>query len=216
MFLWRNIPNATSILGVVPLAILFLDEGFGYLLPLIVYNNMMDDLDGILAAKLDLKSEFGAALDNVCDAVAHTLVVMAVGMHHGGLCALLSLVAVVSIMVRVVSRLTPTPKTGVGSPTNELMRHILFVLVVAPYFDVAVEPFLNVVFVLNSVSMHVPYPLRFSIRSLATSPAAIGLVNVALGVAWLFPVTALPIGASFAGTYLYSLVVGAVAWTKRS
>jgi len=216
MLLWRNIPNIVSILGVVPLAALFLEDGFRYLLPLIVYNNIMDDLDGILATKLDLKSEFGAALDNVCDAVAHILVVMAVGMHYGGLCALLSLVAVVSIMVRVVSRLTPMSKTGMGSPTNELMRHILFVLVVAPYCELAVEPFLNMAFVLNAVSMQVPYPLAFSVRSLTTSPAAIGLVNVALGVAWLFPVTALPIGACFAGTYLYSLVVGAVSWTKRS
>ena len=70
MLVYRNIPNITSILGVVPLAILFLEDGFQYLLPLIVYNNIMDDLDGMLAAKLDLKSEFGAALDNVCDAVA--------------------------------------------------------------------------------------------------------------------------------------------------
>jgi phosphatidylglycerophosphate synthase len=216
MFLFRNIPNIVSILGVVPFAILFLDDGFRYLLPLIVYNNMMDDLDGILAAKLDLKSEFGAALDNVCDAVAHILVVMAVGMHYGGLSALLSLVAVVSIMLRVVSRLTPTSKTGGGSPTNELMRQILFALIVAPYFGLAVEPFLNTVLVLNAVSMQVSYPLVFSIRSLATSPAAIGLVNVALGVAWLFPVAALPIGTCFAGTYLYSLVAGAISWNKRS
>ncbi|MCZ6758839.1 MAG: CDP-alcohol phosphatidyltransferase family protein [Gemmatimonadetes bacterium] len=216
MLVYRNIPNITSILGVVPLAILFLEDGFRYLLPLIVYNNIMDDLDGMLAAKLNLKSEFGAALDNVCDAVAHILIVMAVGMHYGGLCALLSLVAVVSIMLRVVSRLTPIPKTGVGSPTNELMRHILFVLVVAQYFELAVEPLINMAFVLNAVSMQVSYPLVFSIRSLMTSPAAIGLANVALAAAWLVPVTALPIGACFAGTYLYSLVAGAVSWIKRS
>ncbi len=96
------------------------------------------------------------------------------------------------------------------------MRHILFALVVAPYFDLAVEPLLNTVLVLNSVSMQLPYPLVFSIRSLATSPVAIGLVNVALGVAWLFPVAAVPIGACFAGTYLYSLVAGAISWNKRS
>ena len=128
---------------------------------------------------------------------------------------MLSLVAVISIMVRVVSRLIPMSKTGLGSPTNELMRHILFALVVAPYFELAVVPFLSVVFVLNAVSMQVPYPIAFSIRSLATSPAAIGLVNVALVIAWLFPVTALPIGACFAGTYLVSLVAGAFSWIQR-
>ncbi len=216
MFLFRNIPNIVSILGVVPFAILLWEDGFRYLLPLIVYNNVMDDLDGILATKLDLKSEFGAALDNTCDAVAHVLVVMAVGMHYGGLAALLSLVAVVSILLRVVSRLAPTSKTGGGSPTNELMRHILFALVVASYFELAAGPLLSIVFVLNAVSMQVPYPLVFSIRSHATSPAAIGLVNVALGVAWLFPVTALPIAACFAGTHLYSLVAGAISWNRRS
>ena len=45
------------------------------------YNNFMDDLDGVLAAKLNIRSDFGALLDNVCDAIAHTVVVMAVGMH---------------------------------------------------------------------------------------------------------------------------------------
>ena len=175
----------------------------------------MDDLDGILAAKLDLRSEFGAALDNVCDAVAHVLVVMAVGMHFGGPCALLSLVAVVSILVRVVSRLTPLQKTGMGSPTNELMRHIFFVVAVAQYFELDAEPFINLAFVLNAISMQVPFPLSYSIRNLTTSPAAIGLVNVALGVAWLLPVTALPIATCFAGTYLYSLVTGASSWVKQ-
>ena len=214
-FLSRNIPNIVSVLGVVPLAILFLEDGFRFLLPLIVYNNIMDDLDGILAAKLDLKSEFGAALDNVCDAVAHVLVVMAVGMHFGGPSALLSLVAVASILVRVVSRVTPLPKTGMGSPTNELMRHILFVLAVAQYFELDAAPFINLAFVLNAISMQVPFPLPYLIRGLTTSPAAIGLVNVALGVAWLVPASALPIAACFAGPYLYSLVTGALAWAKQ-
>jgi phosphatidylglycerophosphate synthase len=208
MLLYKNIPNIVSILGVVPLAMLFLEGGFQYLLPLILYNNVMDDLDGILAAKLDLKSEFGAALDNVCDAVAHILIVMAVGMHYGGICALLSLVAAISILVRVVFRLTPTSEVDGGSPTNELMRHILFALVVAQYFEISPEPFLAAAFVLNAVSMQVPYPLRYSIRSLATSATAVGGVNVALGVAWWFPITAPAIAACFVATYLYSLVAG--------
>ena len=175
----------------------------------------MDDLDGILAEKLDLRSEFGAALDNVCDVIAHVLVVMAVGMHYGGLCALFSLVAATSILVRVVSRLTSKSQVGVGSPTNELMRHLLFTLVVAQYFSLDAAPLISLVFVLNAVSMQVSYPLPYLIRSLATSPAAIGLVNVALGVAWLLPVTALPIAACFVGTTLYSLVAGALHSTER-
>jgi phosphatidylserine synthase len=215
MLIYRNIPNIVSILGVVPLAMLFLEDGFRYLLPLILYNNVMDDLDGILAAKLDLKSEFGAALDNVCDAVSHILIVMAVGMHYGGICGLFSLVAAVSILVRVVSRLTPTSEAICGSPTNELMRHILFTLVVAQYFETDPELFLAVALVLNAVSMQVPYPLPYSIRSLTTSAVAIGGVNVVLGVAWWFPITAPAIALCFVAATLYSLVAGGLAWGGR-
>ena len=216
MLVYKNIPNIVSILGVIPLAMLFMGDGFQYLLPLILYNNVMDDLDGVLATKLDLKSEFGATLDNVCDAVAHILFVMAVGMHYGGPCALLSLVAAVSILVRVVSRLAWAAESGGGSPTNELMRHILFALVVTQHLGIAPEPFLAAAFVLNTVSMQVSYPLRYSIRSLTSSATAIAGVNVALGIAWWFPVTAPAIAACFVATYLYSLVAGGVSWGRGS
>ena len=215
MFLYKNIPNIVSILGVVPLAILFLEDGFQYLLPLLLYNNVMDDLDGILAEKLNLKSKFGAVLDNVCDALAHMLVVMAVGMHYGGICAALSLVAAISILVRVVSRLIPNSEAVGGSPTNELMRHILFASVVTQYFEIAPEPFLAAVFVLNAVSMQVPYPLRYSIRNLTTSATAVAGVNVSLGVAWFFPITASAVAACLMATYLYSLAAGAFSWPWR-
>lgn len=209
--IYKNIPNIVSILGVVPLAVLLRGDGFQYLLPLLLYNNVMDDLDGILATKLDLKSKFGAALDNVCDAVAHILFAMAVGMHYGGLCALLSLVAAISILVRVVFRLTPTSKPDGGSPTNELMRHILFTLVVTQYFGIAPEYFLAATFALNAVAMQVPYPLRYSIRSVATSTTAVVGVNLALGVAWWFPITSPAIAACFVATFLYSLVAGGLS-----
>ena len=49
-FLYRNLANIASILGVLPLILLFLEDGYRYLIPLIIFNNVMDDLDGILAA----------------------------------------------------------------------------------------------------------------------------------------------------------------------
>ena len=61
---YRNLPNIVSMLGVLPLSLLLLDDGFSYLPALIVYNNFMDDLDGILARELELSSDFGARLDN--------------------------------------------------------------------------------------------------------------------------------------------------------
>ena len=82
MSVYSNLANCVSILGVLPLCLLFLKDGSQYLIPLIVYNNIMDDLDGILAAKLNIKSEFGAILDNVCDAFSHTLFVLLVAMQY--------------------------------------------------------------------------------------------------------------------------------------
>jgi phosphatidylglycerophosphate synthase len=58
-FLYRNLANVTSILGVLPLVLLFFDDGYRYVIPLIIFNNVMDDLDGVLAAKLNIRSRFG-------------------------------------------------------------------------------------------------------------------------------------------------------------
>ena len=82
----KNLANIVSLLGVLPVCVLFVDDGYRYILPLIIFNNVMDDLDGIVAIKLNIKSAFGAALDNVCDVVAHTVFVLMVGMHHGWIC----------------------------------------------------------------------------------------------------------------------------------
>lgn len=215
-FVYRNLPNIVSILGVLPLAILFMEGGFQYLIPLIIYNNIMDDLDGILANKLDLKSEFGANLDNVCDAVAHIFFVMAVGMHYGGSCALVSVVAVIAILLRVVSRVSPPPKTASGSPTNELMRHMLFVLLLANYFNFSPEPFLISAFLLNAASMVLPFPMCYMIRSLTKSATAIVFVNISLVVAWLVPIAVPEVAFCFLSAYLYSFVVGGVQWLKKA
>jgi len=215
-FIYRNLPNIVSILGILPLAILLLEGGFQYLIPLIIYNNIMDDLDGILASKLDLKSDFGAQLDNVCDAVAHILLVMAVGMHYGGFCALVSLVAVIAILLRVVSRVSSPPKTATGSPTNELMRHMFFVLLIANYFNFSPEPFLISAFLLNAASMVLPFPMRYMIRSLTRSATAIVFVNISLVVAWLIPIALPAVAFCFLSAYLYSFVVGGARWLKTA
>ena len=204
--IYKNLPNIVSLLGVLPLSILFFTDGFQYLIPLIIYNNIMDDLDGILAIKLDLKSDFGAALDNVCDAVAHVIIIMALGIHYGVALSIVSLVAVTAILLRVTSRLSAPEKISVGSPTNELMRHLLLALLTAKYFEFAPEPLLIAVILLNSLSMLSPFPMPYLIRTLTKSATAIGFVNVALLVAWLIPIAAPAIAFCFFATHLYSLI----------
>ncbi len=56
--LLSNAANVVSILGMLPLCILFCECGYQYLVPLIVYNNIMDDLDGVLAGKLGILTTY--------------------------------------------------------------------------------------------------------------------------------------------------------------
>jgi phosphatidylglycerophosphate synthase len=212
--IYRNLPNIVSILGVLPLCILLLDDGFAYLCALIVFNNIMDDLDGILADKLQLRSQFGAGLDNVCDAVAHILIVMVVGAHHGGIVLPFSLLAATTILVRVVQRLAPSPASGTGTPTNELMRHLLLLSILQGLYGFDITAYLVVVLLLNSVSMLVPFAMPHLLRSRARSATAVVSVNVALVLAWGIPAAAPFVAAAFFGTYLYSFAVGGLGWLR--
>ena len=207
-YIYHNLPNIVSFLGVLPLCILFRESAFVYLCPLIVFNNIMDDLDGILAKKLGLRSEFGAGLDNVCDAVAHILIAMVVGSHFGGVVLAASLLCSVAILIRVVQRISPTHAAGTGTPTNELMRHLLLLIILQAYFGFDVTPYLVAAYFLNAASMLVPFAMPHLVRSKTKSATAIAGVNVVLAAAWYFPVAAPYIAAAFFGTYLYSFTAG--------
>ncbi len=211
-FLYRNLANATSILGVLPLVILFLDDGYRYVIALIIFNNFMDDLDGVLAAKLNIQSRFGTDLDNLCDTVAHVILALAVGAHFGSLLIGASAIAAGSIILRVVGRLNPKAIEGIGSQTNELMRHMLFTLLLAGQFGFSPEYILLAVFLVHAVTMLVPYPMPHPIIDRAKSAAMLGLVNVVLVVAWLVPITTPIITAAFVAAYTCSFIVG---WVGR-
>jgi phosphatidylserine synthase len=220
----RNLANIVSILGVLPICILFGEHGYLYLLPLIIYNNFMDDLDGVLAAKLNIRSEIGALLDNVCDAIAHAAFVMIVGMHFaqeagqpylGGFCLATSLLATAAMILRVVTRLDPSSTPGTGSPTNELIRHMFFILILAQIFEFNPTVYLSVTFILHAVSMLVPFKMPYLIRSLTKSAGAIALVNVALLVTWMLPAVAPFVAALFGISYLGSFVAGGFRWIRK-
>jgi len=207
---YKNLANIVSLLGILPLVILFGENGYAYIIPLMIYNNFMDDLDGVLAAKLNIRSQFGANLDNVCDAIAHTAIVMLVGMHFGGLTAAACVLAAAVIVIRGVSRLDPTANKSCGSPTNELIRHMFFVLLLADLFAFEAGPFLITACVFHAVSMLVPYKLPWLLRGLTKSATSVGLINVALVTAWLVPWMTPIIAAAFIGSYLCSLTVASV------
>ncbi len=212
---YKNLANVASILGILPLIVLFDENGYKYIIPLIIYNNFMDDLDGILAKKLDIASDRGMRLDNVCDAFAHTVFIMVIGMHYGGICALASLVASAGIILRIVSRLDPKGALSKGSMTNELMRHTFFILLLSQAFNFPPELFLAAVFALHTVSMLAPFPMSYLLRRLATSAKTVLLVNIILVVAWLLPLTTPFIAPCFFLTYLYSLGKDTLAWSRH-
>ena len=188
------------------MVILFTEDGYQYLIPLIIYNNLMDDLDGILAGKLNLRSDFGARMDNVCDSISHTIIIMVISVEFGLACILAGLVAVAAVQVRSISRLDPTVVKGTGSPTNELIRHCLFALLIASMFDFDPTYIIIGVFLVNTITMFVPHPMPYMVRSMTKSTIAVLAVNVALAVAWLVPYSVVPLAAAFISTYLYSIV----------
>lgn len=204
-FLFKNIANIVSILGVIPLALLYLDNGYKYLLPLIVFNNIMDDLDGILATKLNIKSRFGADLDNVCDAVAHVAITLALGVHFNGVVLVASLIASAAIILRATSRLNPNvPATG--SPTNELMRHIFFVLILSNIFTFNPDYILVVILILNTISMSSSKKMTSMLRSQAKTASLVILVNISLILSLLLPILSPYIAFIFFITYLYAFL----------
>lgn len=212
--IYSNLPNAVSILGVLPLALLFTEGGFQYIIPLIVFNNIMDDLDGILAKELNLGSEFGARMDNVADSIAHTIIVFTVSMHFGGWVLWLSMLPVMAFMIRGVSRLE-SKKSG-GSATNELIRHILFVLVLSQILSFNASIFLIILFVIHTVTMLWELPMPYMIRSLTKNTFAIALVNASLVLVWLVPESVPYIGSAFVLSYLVSVVYAMVPGRNKT
>ena len=214
-FLYRNLANATSLLGVLPLVVLFLDDGYRFVIALLLFNNCLDALEGVLAARLNIKTRFGADLDNVCDAVAHAILTLAVGAHFGGLVMVASAIAAGAILLRVVGRLDPRAIEGIGSQPNELMRRLLFTLQLAGQFDFSPAYILIAVYLVHAVSMLVPHPMPHPIIDRAKSAKALGLVNGALVIAWLVPVTTPVITATFVAAYIYSFIVGSIGWWNK-
>jgi hypothetical protein len=94
------------------------------------------------------------------------------------------------------------------------MRHMLFTLILAEQFNFGHEYILVAVFLINSVSMLVPYPMPALIRKRAKSATAIGLVNAALVAAWFVPIVTPMVTAAFLATYIYAFVLGWAGWQK--
>ena len=167
--IYKNLPNIVSILGFAPIGLLLLEDGYRFLIPLIIFNNVMDDLDGLLAARLDLKSSLGAILDNVCDLVAHTLFVLVVGMHFGG-----------GVRSRQRRRDRGRHASGGGSfeqPDGSRKRvadqrgscaTCCFCCWPRGCWISIQPPFLVAIFLLHSVSMLVPFSMPHMIRSRGT------------------------------------------------
>ncbi len=118
------------------------------------------------------------------------------------------------ILLRTTARVDPSSDAGGGTPTNELMRHILFVVVLARTYDFDPAWALSAVFVLNSFSMLAPFEMPHLVRSRATTATRVAILNLALLVAWLIPHAVAIIAAPFFATYLYSLVVGMLRWLR--
>ncbi len=81
------------------------------------------------------------------------------------------------------NQLVVTPATGTGTPTNELMRHLLLLTILQKSFGFDITPFLVATYLLNSASMLVPFAMPHIVRSKAKTATAILGANVALALA---------------------------------
>jgi len=212
--LYRNIANICSILGVLPFVLLLRPDGFQFLPILIVYNNVMDDLDGYLAKKLGIQSRFGAQLDNLCDGIAHVAVVWAVAVHFSEITLGLAMLVTVSMILRITQRLENLDMGSLGSPSNELMRHILFLLVFEQFFGIRIEVYLWLVFGFHSLSLIAPFKMPHQLRANANTPSLLLLINLSLGMALWVPSTVPFIMSLFMTAYVYSFIVGGLSWIR--
>jgi phosphatidylglycerophosphate synthase len=210
-----NFPNLVSLAGVLPLCLLLTPGGYAFLPPLIVYNNLMDDLDGMLARAMRLTTHFGFRLDNVCDAAGHTMITMAVGAHFGGWALLAAMAPSAAILVRMTGRLQPEGPDGLGSTTNELMRHLLFLILLERAFDVAIRGWVIGVFLIHAVTLVAPIPMPHLLRSRARRVWAVGAINASLVVALLAPMWSALIALPFGVTFVSSLWAGLAGRRSR-
>jgi phosphatidylserine synthase len=212
--IYRNLPNAASVLGVAPLGLVFAEDGRRLLPWLILYNNFMDDLDGTLARTLDLRSEFGGTLDNLCDTAAHILLAFAVGGCYGAPAVAAAAVAATAILVRMATRISLGPRATNGSTTNELMRHLLFLLLLDRAYQVDVSTLVVITLLAHAMTMVAPFPMPYLLRTMATTTAPILLINVALVGASLLPGAIVPVATAFWASYLVTLVVSGARYLR--
>jgi len=95
------------------------------------------------------------------------------------------------------------------------MRHLLRLSILQGLYGFDNTAYLSAAFLVNSVSMHVPFAMPHLVRSRAKSAIAVLLVNIALVLAWAVPATAPFIAAAFFSTYLYSFAMSGLAWLRR-
>ena len=95
------------------------------------------------------------------------------------------------------------------------MRHLLLLVLLQDAFGFDITVFLVLAYLLNAVSMFVPFAMPYLVRAKTKTVVAILLVNVALVVAWALP-AALPfVAAVFFGAYLYSFALGGISWLRK-
>ncbi|WP_020405443.1 CDP-alcohol phosphatidyltransferase family protein [Hahella ganghwensis] len=208
---YRNTANLISLLGISPLLLLLLPEGLNWLPWVIVLNNIADDLDGLAAGWMNIRSQFGAHLDNVCDAIVHGGITLILASHLDLFGMLAGYLAACSVVIRSTRRLIPDAAPG-GSPTNDLMRHSLVAWLVAEQGWAPLDIILPGVFLLHAVSMQISTPMPWLIRSLTRTPAQVIFLNICLCLLIIFP-TSWPVAcAAFTlfTPYLASLTKGLV------
>jgi hypothetical protein len=89
---------------------------------------------------------------------------------------------------------------------------MLFILLLAQIYAFDATPYLIAAFLLHAISMLMPLPMPYLLRSMTKSAVAVAMINLALLSAWLLPISTPVIAACFFLTYALSFVAAAIHW----
>ena len=132
-----------------------LDQQLYHYLPLIAAINLLaDDLDGMVARRLNVSSEFGRYLDLVCDTASHSFLLMVVAANHGALSIIIAPVILMSMFYRLSKSASQTIGKDNGTTTNEYIVSLQLVVALELSWDLDLEYLLAALAVLSILTLN--------------------------------------------------------------
>lgn len=209
------VPSGISIAGLAPVLLLLAEPYHSLVVGLALYQLLLDDLDGMAARALNTGTALGRALDDICDAVAHVLIVGTIGFAMGSWTALAAGITMLTIVVRTASRRSGNVDLRWGSATNEGV--VVIILAWSALGNGADVPNAAIagMLLLQAVGMLIPAPI-LTPRARLVRPLPILGYNLGLVLACTYAPLTLPALFLFSGWHAFSLISSFRSYSSSS